>query len=175
MSTSMRKKSECERLANRIQQTGIEMLPCDRCQKKSLKCVQSIASRYCSECKRVDANCSAAPPSALEWDNLQKEEDRLSAEKEVTLSNLLRLSTEKEVILLKLLRLEHQQKSIKTKGAEMLRRGLASLDELEAVEELERQSASQKANSALSEFSDSFWDQVAQDVSGGTSVPLLLQ
>jgi hypothetical protein len=38
-------------------------------------------------------------------------------------------------------RLELQQDLLKTRGAEMLRRGLKSLDELEEVEERERQEA----------------------------------
>lgn len=49
-----------------------------------------------------------------------------------------RLDDERRETLAKLLRLDLQQRSLRTRGREMLRRGLKSLDELDAAEEAER-------------------------------------
>jgi fatty acid/phospholipid biosynthesis enzyme len=65
---------------------------------------------------------------------LEKEEERLDREEEETLA--------------KLLRLRKQKRLIRTRGKDMLRRGLKTLDELEAAEEADRVAA-EKAERAL--------------------------
>jgi hypothetical protein len=55
-----------------------------------------------------------------------------------------RLEREEEETLAKLLRLRKQRKFLRTRGKEMLRRGLQTLDELDMVEEQERQEADRK-------------------------------
>ena len=54
----------------------------------------------------------------------------------------------------KQLRLRKQQKLLKTRGAEMLRRGLQSLDELEEIEEKERKERGDRAGSASANADD---------------------
>ena len=62
---------------------------------------------------------------------LKREEERLDREEEETLS--------------KLLRLRKQKRLIRTRGKDMLRRGLKTLDELDAAEEAERAAAKRLA------------------------------
>ncbi|OBT70528.1 hypothetical protein VF21_10439, partial [Pseudogymnoascus sp. 05NY08] len=62
-------------------------------------------------------------PEHPDWVKLEREEDRLDREEEETLS--------------KLLRLRKQKRLIRTRGKDMLRRGLKTLDELDAAEEAE--------------------------------------
>ena len=85
----------------------------------------------------------------MEWAKLKSEEDRLASERQEAFA--------------KILRLEQQQKQLCTKGAEMLRCGLNSLDELEEVEwqEQEEEKASEHANQlpSLNNLSPELADQ----------------
>ena len=139
------------------------MPPCDRCVKENLKCVQSLHSRSCSACKRINARCSAVPPTPGEWARLERDEARIDRELQDTRdrqaslvqefsSDQARLAqsftTELQKTLARQQRLEKQRASLKTKGGEMLRRGLNSLDELEAIEALEAATRSSPSTSS---------------------------
>lgn len=73
-------------------------------------------------------------PEHPDWVKLEREEERLDREEEETLS--------------KLLRLRKQKRLIRTRGKDMLRRGLKTLDELDAAEEAERAAVEQPAETA---------------------------
>jgi hypothetical protein len=129
---SARKKREQCALADRIDRVGIEMLQCSFCEKNGKTCIVSSAnSRRCSECIRVGKKCDVDGPSVGDWKSLEDAETRLDAETEKAEAAM----TE---VMARLTRLRKQRKFLKRRGAEMLRRGLKSMDELEEVEEKER-------------------------------------
>ncbi len=136
MSSSKHTKiKERKLLADRITREGVEMPSCSRCEKRGLRCLASASSKRCNECVRSNSrNCDVSGPSASDWQSLQKEEDRLRLETRMTREAVA-------TAMARLNRLEQQQDLLKTRGAEMLRRGLKTLDELEEVEERERQEA----------------------------------
>ncbi|OBT40809.1 hypothetical protein VE00_08918 [Pseudogymnoascus sp. WSF 3629] len=75
-------------------------------------------------------------PEHPDWVKLEKEEERLDREEEETLA--------------KLLHLRKQKRLIRTRGKDMLRRGLKTLDELDAAEEADRVAAEKQAEEAAS-------------------------
>jgi hypothetical protein len=115
------------RLANFIMIHGTEMPPCDRCMLKDLKCIKHATSHYCSECKRSNHRCSSIAPSVQDWDNLDKEQKRIQSDRAKALADA-------QEALARVARLDKQQELLKTRGGEMLSRGLRSLDELEALD-----------------------------------------
>ena len=184
MSSECRKKCKDQiqqrsALSARIAKCGIEMLPCSFCERNDKKCIASgEGSTRCSECARSGKKCDVEGIPVDDWESLEREEQRIEYEREATLA--------------KLLRLDKQQRFLKRRGREMLKRGLKSLDELDAVEEKERNEAKAEAahssdhttptasasESALSilEMSPSSWDQflvdVGVDAGGGTPPPI---
>lgn len=120
-----RKSAERVALYRRILASGYEMSPCSRCVSLGLSCVVSAESRRCASCVQAGRACNVVPFSASALERLNVEEERLILLKEETLSRLLRL--------------EQQQKLLRKRGAEMLRRGLESLDELEEIERREEE------------------------------------
>ncbi|ELR01841.1 hypothetical protein GMDG_00940 [Pseudogymnoascus destructans 20631-21] len=76
------------------------------------------------------------------WLNqLHKEEGRLEAEEEAAASQEREAHLCTQEAYACHMRLPKQQKALKTRGVEMLRHGLKSLDELEELEERERHEA----------------------------------
>jgi hypothetical protein len=126
-SLSITKSRQKNALADKIQRTGIEMSPCSRCERLSLCCVVAADTSRCGECVGSKQKCDVAGPSLSDWKSLEREERRLEDERRETLA--------------KLLRLDLQQRTLRTRGREMLRRGLKSLDELDAAEEAEKVAA----------------------------------
>lgn len=124
------KKQERETLSLRIKTSGYTMPPdskCAPCLRHGRRCiVLPRDSGRCSECVWRGFSCDAGVRgvSASDWSSLEKEEQRIRAEKKATLA--------------KLLRLERQEEFLRERGMKMLRRGLSSLDELDAVESVER-------------------------------------
>ena len=129
-----RKFKEREELHKRIEHHGIEMSPCSYCLKHNKKCIVSDSSTRCGECARFGKKCDVAGPSAAEWQALEREEKRLQTEKEEAFASLA-------ASMAKLQRVEKTQRLLKTRAGEMLRRGLKTMDELDAAEEAERASA----------------------------------
>ncbi|OAF56554.1 hypothetical protein VC83_07319 [Pseudogymnoascus destructans] len=123
-------------LVRRIKNHGYElpeMDSCSNCVRRNVTCVSSPNdSRRCAECVRrnLKEKCDCMGPEHPDWVKLEREEDRLDREEEETLS--------------KLLRLRKQKRLIRTRGKDMLRRGLKTLDELDAAEEAERVAAEKR-------------------------------
>jgi hypothetical protein len=179
MASECRKKcknqiKERSALSARIIKCGIEMLPCSFCKRNDKKCIVSgEGSTRCSECAQGGKKCDVEGLPVNDWESLEREEQRIEHEREATLA--------------KLLRLDKQQRFLKRQGREMLKRGLKSLDELDAAEEKERDEAAHSPNrttptasaseSALGilEMSPSSWDQFLVDIgvgAGGRTPPL---
>jgi len=130
-----RKLQERNDLVRRITKHGYElpeMDSCSNCVRRNVTCVSSPAdSRKCAECVRRRLKCDCVGPEHPDWVKLEREEERLDREEEETLA--------------KLLRLRKQKRLIRTRGKDMLRRGLKTLDELDAAEEAERVAAERLA------------------------------
>ena len=130
-----RKIQEREDLSNRIKKNGYIMDSCSNCIKRKTTCWASANdSRKCAGCVKRKLKCDCMGPDHPDWVKLEKEEERLDREEEETLA--------------KLVRLRKQKRLIRTRGKDMLRRGLKTLDELDAAEEAERVMA-EKAERAL--------------------------
>ncbi|OBT49711.1 hypothetical protein VE04_10242 [Pseudogymnoascus sp. 24MN13] len=177
-----RKLLERNDLVRRIKSHGYElpeMDSCSNCVRRNVTCISSPNdSRRCAECVRrnLKEKCDCMGPEHPDWVKLEREEERLDREEEETLS--------------KLLRLRKQKRLIRTRGKDMLRRGLKTLDELDAaeaadraaaekleIEEAEQQKASEASTSAAaisSSSSDALalspasWDQWLAD--GGVDI-----
>ena len=115
------------RLANFIMIHGTEMLLCDRCMLKDLKCIKHATSHYYSECKCSNHRCSSIAPSIQDWDNLDKEQKRIQSDRAKSLADA-------QEALACVARLDKQQELLKTHGGETSSCGLQSLDELEALD-----------------------------------------
>ena len=122
------------------------MSPCSLCSKHDRKCIISDDGSRCSECMRRGKKCDAKGPSLADWEALDQEENRLRREKEETSTLLMELVTKVQEAAAKLQRLEKTQRLWKTRAKEMLRRGLKTMDELDAAEAAERLSESVPVN-----------------------------
>jgi len=135
-----RKQLALYALADRINRTGIEMLACTHCTRSDKLCIVAPAeSKRCSECVRLKRKCdvnrdedSVTGPSPGDWRKLAEAEDRLENETE-------KAETEMAELAARLARLRKQRKLLKRRGGEMLRRGMKSIEELERLEETERE------------------------------------
>ncbi|OBT49698.1 hypothetical protein VE04_10208 [Pseudogymnoascus sp. 24MN13] len=132
MSSSKHTKiKERQLLADRIERNGIPMPSCANCLRNGRSCIVAPGHRRCSECTRRNSKCDACAPSAAEWEKLRVEEERLEAEEEAA-------AAQEQEAYARRMRLRKQQKALKLRGAEMLRRGLRTLDELDEAEEKDR-------------------------------------
>lgn len=120
-------KSTCNRviLYTKFEFFGTIMTsPCTRCELHQLECRVVEGTNRCGCCVKAGTKCDVYGPSVADWEALEREEQRLETERRETLSKLRRLDT--------------QQRSLRNRAGAMLRRGLKTLDELDAVEENER-------------------------------------
>ena len=136
-----RKRKECHALAFRIEQCALEMSPCSSCEKNDRRCLVAPGSSRCSECVRRGRKCDVVGPSDADWKLLQDEESRLEAEEEAA-------ALAEQEAFARRMRIRRMQKLLKERGAEMLRRGLKTLDELDAAEEHERKETKEKEEAA---------------------------
>jgi hypothetical protein len=138
--TPAQKRKESEALASCIKRTGFEMFLCSGCEKRNLKCIVSDKenSGRCSECVLRKAKCDAKGIPVSEWRALELETDRLERESEAAMRAVC-----ENIACLE--RLEKQKRFLKSKGKDMVCRGLKTLDELEEVEEKERQMEAERA------------------------------
>ncbi|APA10970.1 hypothetical protein sscle_07g057400 [Sclerotinia sclerotiorum 1980 UF-70] len=92
------------------------------------------------ECARRGQRCDISGPSSRDMTSIIQEQERLDREREETLS--------------KLLRLDKQQRFLRGRASEMIRRGLKTMDELDDAEEKERldkeRIGKEQSNSGLS-------------------------
>jgi hypothetical protein len=76
--------------------------------------------------------CDVEGIPVRDWEMLELEEKRLKEERQIALQTIAAASA-------RLARLEKQQEFVRKRAGDMLRRGLKTLDELEAQEEKEKQ------------------------------------
>ena len=135
-------KENQELLYRRILRNGIIMpSACTRCRKDPRRvCVVSSDSDRCAECALAGGNvkCDVWGPTKSEWASLEKTERELAEAWEEAQRQQQKLFDQLAAQQAKLTRLNKQREMFRAKAAEMLRRGLRSLDELEEVEERER-------------------------------------
>lgn len=88
-------------------------------------------SKKCGERVRRGQGCDIVGLSPGEWAQLQREQDRLKFERDAAFAAAMEG-------LARVQSLEKQQELLKKRGAEMILRGLQTVDELEETEERER-------------------------------------
>jgi hypothetical protein len=76
-------------------------------------------------------------PSSAQWETLEKAKNKLEAITKVAEMEFITVSAVAAEISARLARLLYQLKLLKRRGAEILRRGVSSLNKLEALEERE--------------------------------------
>ena len=146
-------------LVRLIEAHGFEMPPCSYCERNSRKCIVSEeSSSKCSECVRRGERCDVEGPSLDDMESVLRETERLQREEEEAMA--------------KILRLRKQQRRLQTKAKELIRRGLKTMDELEAVEEKEKQMETERAaNEAAS--TQVHGPAAEADPFAGIEIPLL--
>lgn len=167
--TDNRKTAERKALAKRIEVEGVEMSPCTHCETHKRTCVVSPDDdkNRCSECVWRGIKCDVEGIPVRDWAALEREEERIRSARQAAVELMAITSA-------RLARLEKQQEFLRKRGRDMLRRGLSTLDELDAAEEKERQSSASAAPSVplieLPEFdiyeglSQGFWNPSLQGV-----------
>ncbi|TVY12477.1 hypothetical protein LARI1_G009517 [Lachnellula arida] len=108
-----------------------------------LKCRVATDSARCAECIKAGGNtkCDVLGPSIADWNALERAESSIEEELREAQLEQQRMFDRLAAQQAKLLRLNKQREMFRQRAAAMLRRGLKSLDELDAVEEAERLAA----------------------------------
>jgi hypothetical protein len=136
---SQRKKREQFALGNHIARTGIEMSPCSFCEKNGKKCVVVPSEKpRCAECVRIGKKCDVEGVPAGDWAAVEREEFRLDTAEMLAEDTLRKAQAEMNEAVNRLSRLRKQKQFLRKRAADMLHRGLQTIDELDAVEEKER-------------------------------------
>jgi propanediol dehydratase large subunit len=175
MNIASRKRKERESLADRVASLGIEMPSCTYCNRHGKTCIVSPESKKCAECIRTKRKCNVEGPSSSDWSAIDSMEERLERETEETAQVMATAAA-------KLARLQKQKKLLRTRAKDMLRRGLSSIDELEAVEakELEQAGVQERAPTPPGALADYVWleplsdeqlNQLLADFPEGTAEP----
>jgi hypothetical protein len=137
---SKRIKENKESLSARIRAKGIIMPACTPCRRRHKTCVVSSDSNKCSECVALGGRtqCDVFGPTPQEWATLERTEQGLADELREAEEAQQKLMNHLFEMQAKVLRIRKQREMFRARAAEMLRRGLRSLDDLEALEESER-------------------------------------
>ena len=110
---------------------------CEHCKKRSFKCIAVEGSKRCSRCIHAGLVCSLMGVKYLQWAVLRAEEEQLRISYDKALNDA-------RECLAQCGHLEKQRLHLQTRGEEMLRQGLKTMDELEAAEEKEKQDQEEK-------------------------------
>ena len=162
-----KKRKESEALASRIKRTSFEMFLCSSYERRNKRCLVSDKenSGRCSECVLRGASCDVEGVLVSEQRVLEAEEACIKAKKETA----FRLVCENMSCIE---RLEKQQEFLKSKGRDIVRRGLKTLNELEEVKEKERQIETERA--AAEAAATQVYSLAAKaDPFAGIKIPLL--
>jgi hypothetical protein len=134
MSSRSRKSIQRDNLYRLIVATGFDVMPCSFCSSRHLKCRMTEEHSRCAECVRRGRSCDAAGVPLVSVNRIIDEKRRIEREEEEVESELLHLQQQVAERFARLARLRRQRKTIVSKGHEMVRRGLRSLDSLEEAE-----------------------------------------
>jgi hypothetical protein len=133
----------------RIVWTSFEMFPCSNCEKNNTKCVSDKEnSSRCSECVLREAKCDVEGILVGEWRSLELKTDRLEREIESAFAVLRSAQQTALESAVRIERLKKQERFLKSKGKDMVRRGLKTMDKLDEAKEKEKQMESEQAASA---------------------------
>jgi hypothetical protein len=127
------------RLADKINSLGVMVFPCSRCQQSGSECRVLPNSTKCGSCTRLGRPCNVREVTDLQFDKIDREKERLDAEILKAQEEEEKLSNEALVRRAKWRRLLKQKKFLKEREIELVRRGLSNVEELERVEEEERE------------------------------------
>lgn len=142
-------------LYERVLRSGIIMpdsSACSRCRAQHKVCAVASNSTRCAECIKAGGlvKCDVFGPSPAEWAKFERTEKQLADDLKEAREAQQRLMNHLFEMQAKVLRLEKQRESLRSRAADMLRRGLQSLDELDEVEREEREENERRAlDSAL--------------------------
>ncbi|RFN43890.1 putative brtn [Fusarium flagelliforme] len=132
-----------EDISNLIHKFGFEMPRCSACFRANHpQCIVSKGKQHCDFCvSKKYTNCDFGGVTSQAFARVSREKDRIDEQKEQAEADL-------QDALARLQRLRRQEKHLREKAAEMVRRGCEDLDELEELEHREsvdRQAAEQSA------------------------------
>ncbi|KAJ5974027.1 hypothetical protein N7481_007313 [Penicillium waksmanii] len=117
------KYADNNRLALRIEQSGRPTSsPCDYCLVRGKCCIMSpyANSKKCSTCARRGQVCERSFHTDKEWDDLQREEQKVSADLTEAQKQFLQYSQKMNEAMAKILRLQKHQQFLKDRGGRML-------------------------------------------------------
>ena len=137
-------------LVESFEEFGFEVMPCSFCFSKDLRCEMMDTVSRCKECVSRGRSCDGSGVSLSSLENIRREHQRSEREELFAEERLLELQRrhldaqrrhqeEMNEAIARLVRLRKQKSLARTKGVDMTRRELQSLEELEAEEEQERQ------------------------------------
>jgi hypothetical protein len=117
------------------------MGPCTHCHQRGYKCRFTSNSSKCGECICSNISCDVFVPSVLNLAWVKREEEHLASKKMA--AQMLVAETAQQYINAHahLKRLEMEQELLQLRGDEMVRRGLRTINELEAVKVVEGKEA----------------------------------
>lgn len=124
------------------------MRPCGNCEKSGLECRKSEHSKKCGNCVKRGYRCDTAPLSSDEVSRYLLEHDRLETEEQRTEERMRQEMSAVQSSMAKLERLRKQKKLLSSRADEMIRRGVVNLEELEKLEEEERQASVEQSSTA---------------------------
>ncbi|KAG8664456.1 uncharacterized protein FPOAC1_013794 [Fusarium poae] len=136
-----------EDISNLIHKFGFEMPRCSACfRAERPHCVVSEGKQRCDFCvSKKYFNCDFGGVSSQSFARVSREKDRIDEQKEQAEADL-------QDALARLQRLRRQEKHLREKAAEMVRRGCEDLDELEASEAQESSDRQAAESSALNDI-----------------------
>jgi len=138
--------------AELIDTLGVEMVHCSRCLDKTLSCiVDKSRSDKCSECLRAGQPCDVVDLTLDGVRRLIGDRSRVSSNLELAKSREDRLFLAFSEAKAERARLERQKILLETRGAELIRRGLHSVEEMEEEDRRNREArlAAERAEAAV--------------------------
>ncbi|EXK78895.1 hypothetical protein FOQG_16451 [Fusarium oxysporum f. sp. raphani 54005] len=141
-------------------------MPCFNCEKRGLSCLVSpMSSGRCDSCIKADYSCdsegfsvAAARKVAKEQRRLEEAEAKVEGEFMLLQAESTRIHNEMNAKLAQITRLRRQRRQVESKGLDMLRRGLNTIDELEQAEKDENAAFEQ----AISEGTFHDWSAIVE-------------
>jgi hypothetical protein len=122
-----------------VKSSGFIMPSCSYCEKHSRECRVALTSspKRCSECIRRGGKCDVEGPSISDMTFIVQEQERLEAAEEAA-------ALQEQDAFNRRMLIRSKQKSLRVRAADMIRRGVRTLDELDVLEEKERVEREQK-------------------------------
>ncbi|KAF4463894.1 hypothetical protein FALBO_9279 [Fusarium albosuccineum] len=150
-----------------VESFGGVIMPCSNCEKRHLACVVAPdASGRCKSCVDSGWSCdgialsvAAARKVAAEKRRLEQAEEEAEEELVVLQAESSRIHNEMNAKFAKITRLRRQRRQVESKGQDMIRRGLNSMDELERAERDEEAALEQ----SISEGTFRDWSAIAEE------------